>query len=81
MDIKITMKDRVLEHLEKYGTITSIEAIKKYGCTRLSHYIYLLRNEDYNIISDYKKIKTRYGEPATIAVYTLIRNEEKKDEK
>lgn len=47
------------------------EAIKKYGCTRLSHYIYLLRNEDYNIISDYKKIKTRYGEPATIAVYTL----------
>ena len=75
MDSK-TMKARVLEHLEKYGTITSIEAINKYGCTRLSHYIYLLRNEDYNIISNYKNVRTRYGFPATIAVYTLAEGKE-----
>ena len=44
------MKDRILNHLEKYGSITSWEAIKEYGCTRLSQYIYLLRNEGYLVI-------------------------------
>lgn len=44
------MKDRILRHLEKYGSITSWEAIKEYGCTRLSQYIYLLRNEGYLVI-------------------------------
>ena len=49
--MKITMKERILRHLEDYGSITTWEAIKEYGCTRLGHYIYLLRRkENYNII-------------------------------
>lgn len=67
------MKDRVLEHLERYGTITSIEAIKKYGCTRLSQYIHLLRKEDYEIKSVYKVVQNRYGDKKPIAIYTLIK--------
>ena len=43
------MKQRILDHLLKFGTITSWEAVKEYGCTRLSQYIYLLRNEGYQI--------------------------------
>jgi len=67
------MKDRVLEHLKKYGTITSIEAIRKYGYTRLSHTIWQLRNEGYNIKSVYKTVKNRYNDVGTIAIYTLIK--------
>ena len=37
------MKECILRHLRDYGTITSWEAIQEYGCTRLSHYIYLLK--------------------------------------
>lgn len=44
------MKNLILGHLLKYGSITAWEAIKKYNCTRLSHYILLLRNEGRKIV-------------------------------
>lgn len=39
---------KVLEHLQKYGSITSWEAIEKYGATRLSSIIFNLR-KNYHI--------------------------------
>ena len=44
------MKNLILNHLQTYGSITSMEALKKYNCTRLSHYILLLRKDGHNII-------------------------------
>lgn len=44
------MKNLILNHLYTYGSITSMEAITKYNCTRLSHYILLLRKEGYKIV-------------------------------
>ena len=46
------MKELILAHLQEHGSITSMEAIDKYHCTRLSHYIYLLRKEGYVIDSE-----------------------------
>lgn len=43
------MKEIILEHLQAHGSITSLEAIEKYKCTRLSQYILLLRKDGYNI--------------------------------
>ena len=43
------MKEIILEHLMKHGNITSLEAIEKYKCTRLSQYILLLRKDGYII--------------------------------
>ena len=43
------MREIILNHLIYYGSITSLEAIEKYKCTRLSQYILLLRKEGYNI--------------------------------
>lgn len=43
-----TQKQQVLKHLQKKGYITSWTAIEKYGITRLSHYIYVLK-EHYRI--------------------------------
>ena len=43
------MKELILKHLQNYGSITSWEAITKYRCTRLSHYILLLRKDGYRI--------------------------------
>lgn len=38
-------KEQVLAHLKEHGSITSMDAIKLYWITRLSQYIYLLRND------------------------------------
>ena len=40
---------QVLDHLLEYKTITSWEAIQKYGITRLSGYILLLRQKGFYI--------------------------------
>lgn len=40
---------KVLEHLQKHGSITSLEAIDLYGATRLSGIIYNLKKK--NILS------------------------------
>ena len=70
-----TAKDRVLEHLEEHGTITSWEAISNYGITRLSEYIRQLRSDGYLIESVPTKSINRYGEISNYATYTLKEKE------
>ena len=61
----------VLAHLIEHGSITTIEAFQKYGCTRLSARIYDYRALGYEIESDSMTTKNRYGNPVTVAVYRL----------
>ena len=62
----------VLQHLKKYGTITSYESIKLYGATRLSAIIYTLRhNNGYSITSTFENVTTRYGVKTAVARYKL----------
>lgn len=69
--------DRILKHLQECGSITSYEAIQLYGCTRLSHYIYLLRMDGYNVASEYVKGKNRYGEKINYCKYKLENSTQK----
>lgn len=71
------MKERILRHLKEYGSITTWEAITEYGCTRLSHYIYLLRKENYNITDEVIKGTNRYGDATHFKKYYLNLNQEK----
>ena len=64
------MRELILKHLQEHGSITSLEAIQKYKCTRLSQYILLLRKEGYKIknedvpfvhsVTGRKAVYTRY---------------------
>ena len=69
---KITMYDRILRHLQDYGSITSLEAIQEYGCTRLSHYIWLMRRKNNIDVKDETiSTKNRYGEKVPFKKYFL----------
>ena len=61
--------DAILWHLKKYGSITSYEAIKEYGATRLSGIIFNHRKDGYTIDSIPITKKTRFGRTTTIAKY------------
>jgi len=63
--------DEVLYHLSK-KSITSLEAIKNYGVTRLAAIIYLLRKRGYNIVTQEFKMTTRYNRKTTLARYVYI---------
>ena len=47
------MKEIILKHLQAHGSITSLEAIAEYKCTRLSQYILLLRKDGYSIRNEH----------------------------
>lgn len=68
---KMTQEQRVLRHLQEYGTITSFEAFREYGITRLSAVIYLLRKRGHNITSTNTKCVNRYDEITYFSTYKL----------
>ncbi len=64
----------VIEHLRKYKEITSLDAFSLYGATRLSSIIYALRNKGFEIITEEKTCKNRFGTTTNYAVYHLIKD-------
>ena len=65
------MKERILRHLQDYGTITSWEAYMEYGCTRLAHYIYLLKKDGCTFTDENEPFINRYGEKSYFKRYRL----------
>lgn len=68
---KKTQAERVLEYIKKFGSITTLEAFRDLGVTRLSARIFELRNKGLNIDSTNVTSKNRYGETCTYAKYYL----------
>lgn len=58
---RITLKERVADYITRFGSITSLEAFRDLGVTRLSAIIYQLRKE--RVVLD-KEVtsKNRYGD-------------------
>lgn len=68
-----TQTSEVLKHLKKYRSITSMEAINKFGATRLSSIIFRLRKRGYDIRTVMCNTTTRYGDDAAYAKYTYVK--------
>ena len=70
---KMNKTKAVLLHLQENRTITSWEAIKEYGATRLSAIIYNLRHKyNLNITSEEVEFIDRYGNKTSYAKYILL---------
>lgn len=68
---KITQREMILQHLQRFGGITEREASNYYGCDRLSARIWELIHEDgYDIVGEYERVSTRHGK-ATVKRYRL----------
>lgn len=66
-------KDRVIEHILAYGSISQLEAFQLYGCFRLASRICDLKKAGYNIGKTMEEGKNRFGEPERHARYFLIK--------
>lgn len=65
-------------HLIEKGNITSWEAIKEYGATRLSAIIYNLRRHGMNIESERVDFTDRFGNKSSFAKY-IFKDDDRKD--
>ena len=70
--MKQTHKTRLLDYLKNYGSITSLEAIRDLGNTRLSATIFELRKQGHNIQSEMVKVETRFTKPNGDKVMTEV---------
>lgn len=63
--------EMILQHMQKYGSITHLEAEKEYGIARLASRINDLRRQGVAIQSQIVTGKNRRGETTHYAVYRL----------
>ena len=68
---KKTQADRVLDYIKQFGSITTLEAFRDLGVTRLSARIFELRAKNIEIESKRVTSKNRFNEICTYAKYIL----------
>lgn len=69
----MTQCDRILRHLQDYGSITQAEAVTEYGCYRLGARIFDLKARGVPIKSETVSGKNRYGERTSFARYSIVK--------
>lgn len=69
----MTQTERILNHLDKYGSITALEAMNEYGIMRLASRISDLKRKGYNIKSENVTVKNRFDEKCVIKKYSIER--------
>ena len=66
--MKTTQSMQILSYMKEHGSITSLEAIRSIGCTRLSGRIFDLKKMGYPISKTMEEVPTRDGH-TRVAVY------------
>ena len=69
--MKITQKDRILEYIRKFGSISSFEAYSDLGITQLGARIDQLKKEGYEFKTEWERKTNRYGEKTDYKRYYL----------
>lgn len=67
----MTQCEKVLRHMQDFGSITSLEAMQEYGIMRLASRISDLKRMGTPIRVETVKGKNRYGEATSYARYSL----------
>lgn len=65
----------ILNHLQKYKSITSWESFELYGATRLSAIIFNLKKLGYKFDEEWIKTNNRFGQPVQFKKYILKEEE------
>jgi hypothetical protein len=71
----VTQCERILRHLQDYGSITQAEAVTEYGCYRLGARIWDLKAQGIPIRSERVTGKNRYDEPVSFSRYSIVKTE------
>ena len=70
-ECRMTQKEKVLDHLQRHGKITDLEAYRDYAIRRLGARIWDLRDAGIKIRTENTKAKNRFGQITTFATYIL----------
>lgn len=68
---KPTQNERIIDYMDRFGSITQLEALQDLGVLRLASRISDLRSLGVPIISEMVEVKNRFGEKCHIKRYRL----------
>ena len=68
---KPTQNQRILDYIDRFGSITQIDALRDLGVMRLASRISDLRRLGYPIVSEVEEVRNRFGEACHIKRYSL----------
>lgn len=69
--MKVTQKERIIQYMRKFGSISSWEAYSDLGITQLGARIDQLKKEGHEFRTEWENNKNRYGEPVSYKRYYL----------
>lgn len=67
--MKTTQKDRIINYIRQFGSITSWEAYQDLGVMQLGARIDQLQKEGYEFETKWERKKNRYGEEVSFKRY------------
>lgn len=73
--MKINQCQRVLDYMKEFGSISTLEAFRDLGVARLASRIHDIKGMGYNIASEIKTTKNRFGEDTHYKIYKLAEEE------
>ena len=71
VDHKPTQNERILDYIDRFGSITQYEALRDLGVMRLASRISDLKRLGYPLVGEMVVVENRYGEECRIKRYTL----------
>lgn len=70
-----TQCSRVLDYIERFGSITQYEALQDLGVMRLASRISELRKQGYEFACEWIKVENRFGETCKVKRYSMRKEE------
>lgn len=74
--IKMSQKERILNYIKEFGSISSWQAYSDLGITQLGARIDGLQKEGYRFKTEWEKSTNRYGQPVMFKKYFLVKEKE-----
>lgn len=69
--MKINQRQRIINYIREFGSITSLDAYKDLGITQLATRIKELKEQGYEFTTKWENSKNRYGERVDYKRYYL----------
>ena len=76
--MRTTQKEKVLAYMQRYGSITPIDALREFSCMRLGARIADLKADGHHIKTEMVGSKNKFGEPVHYASYSIVEGRDNK---
>lgn len=71
---KPSQNERIIDYIERFGSITQLEALRDLGIMRLASRCSDLKKLGYPIVSSYETVNNRFEEPVRIKRYSFAKD-------